>query len=228
MRVPGLSDISLNSGTITGLSYGTAYYIYYDDPGYFGGAVTYHATTTKEDALNDTGRFFVGSIKTPVAGGADTIGNNDGGTGAQFGSLWTIDPSLRGDDGGSGATPDFQPATGNDMDGDSATFRDTGTVITTFLAGYPALPFNWKSLKLRIRTQVTSVGSGGTGFCAYSLDGGANWTNVYSLSSGTRALTVDVITLSLNQPLNQVQVRYGSGGTPGHTRMYRAWIEGTL
>jgi hypothetical protein len=228
MRVPGLTDISLNSGSITGLSYGTAYYIYYDDPLYVGGAVTYHATTTKEDALNNTGRFFVGSIKTLVALGVSTIGNNDGGTGAQVGSAWTIDPSLRGDDGGTGATPNFQAATGNDIDGDSSTFRDTGTVIAVYLGGFAALQLPWKSLKLRVRTQVTSVGSGGTGFCAYSLDGGANWTNVYSLSTGTRALTTDDFTLSLNQPINQVQVRYGSGTTPGHTRMYRAWIEGVI
>jgi hypothetical protein len=85
MRVPGMTDISENSGAITGLSYNTLYYVYHDDPGFIGGAVTYHATTTKATALNSAGRFFDGSIVTPQAGAPDTVGNNDGGAGAQMG-----------------------------------------------------------------------------------------------------------------------------------------------
>jgi hypothetical protein len=84
MRFPG-ADLSINSGSITALSFATLYYTFYDDADFNGGTVTYGATVTKETALNGPARFFVGSIRTPVDGGSNTIGNNDGGTGAQEG-----------------------------------------------------------------------------------------------------------------------------------------------
>jgi hypothetical protein len=40
----------------------------------------HHATIIKEVAIYGAGRMFVGSIMTPVAGGSDTVGNNDGGS----------------------------------------------------------------------------------------------------------------------------------------------------
>jgi hypothetical protein len=81
MRTSSKGDISDNSGSVTALSYNTLYFVYYDDATLAGGAVTYNATTTRETAINGTGRFFVGSVTTPVQGAADTIGNNDGGNG---------------------------------------------------------------------------------------------------------------------------------------------------
>jgi hypothetical protein len=227
MRVPGISDISLNSGTITGLAFSTGYYLYYDDPLYAGGAVTYQATTTKETALNNTGRFFVGSIKTPVDGGVDTTGNNDGGTGAQAGTRWIISPSLMGDN--SVSPPNFQPSSSPALDGDSSTFGSTGTVITLYLSGFAPFRFAWKSLVLNIRTQVISTAGGGTSFCGYSLDGGTSWTTIYSLSGpATRALTTDVVTLPTGQALNLIQVRYGHATLPGNMRMYESWVEGEI
>jgi|GEM_PF-6521058 len=87
MRIQGIGDVSINSGAITGLSFNTLYFIYYDDDQLAGGAVTFVATTTKETTLDGNGRFFVGSILTPIDGFADTGGNNDGGSGAQSGML---------------------------------------------------------------------------------------------------------------------------------------------
>jgi hypothetical protein len=84
MRTSSKGDISENSGSVTGLSYNTLYYIYFSDPSLSGGAVTHIATTTRETAISNggaTGQFFVGSIITPLSGQPDTIGNNDGGSG---------------------------------------------------------------------------------------------------------------------------------------------------
>jgi hypothetical protein len=58
MRCTGHTDVSISSGSITALSYDTLYYIYYDDAALAGGAVTFNATTTKETAINGSGRFF--------------------------------------------------------------------------------------------------------------------------------------------------------------------------
>lgn len=90
MRCPGFADISLQSGSITGLSYSTLYYIYYSDLYALGGAVSYQATTTKEVALENTAFWFVGSVLTPAHGAPDTQGNNDGGTGPQSGQNITM------------------------------------------------------------------------------------------------------------------------------------------
>ncbi len=84
MRFPG-ADLSINSGSITALDFGTLYYIFYDDTNFNGGTVSYGAATTKETALDGSSRFFVGSIRTPADGGINSVGNNDGGTGAQEG-----------------------------------------------------------------------------------------------------------------------------------------------
>src|SRR6266850_1185129 len=40
----------------------------------------HNVTTNKENAIAGTTRFFLGSITTPLAGGTDTQGNNDGGS----------------------------------------------------------------------------------------------------------------------------------------------------
>jgi len=119
MRVSGMPDIAVNSGAVTGLSYDTLYYVYYDDPSFLGGTVTYHATGTKETALNGAGRFFVGSITTPVAGGVDTVGNDDGGSGAQSGMVTVLPMSVATVStigNGSVANPN------NAIDGDQSTY----------------------------------------------------------------------------------------------------------
>lgn len=45
-----------------------------------------HVSIVKEEAIYGAGRMFVGSITTPAQGAPDTVGNNDGGAGAQSGS----------------------------------------------------------------------------------------------------------------------------------------------
>lgn len=57
-------------------------------------SAAHHVTTNKETAFAGTTRFFVGSIMTPKAGGAETLGNNDGGSGATFGNRGVLRFSL--------------------------------------------------------------------------------------------------------------------------------------
>lgn len=75
-----------NSGVILLCQRKTRYFVYFDDPGFTGGTVAFHATVDEVIAKLGENRFFVGSIYTPDAGQADTIGNGDGGHGSAPGA----------------------------------------------------------------------------------------------------------------------------------------------
>lgn len=70
------SSLSVAGGTLTGKSYATDYYIYYDDTTTSDTTPTYTATTNPNTAAYNAaaGRHFVGKIKTPAAAGAPTSG----------------------------------------------------------------------------------------------------------------------------------------------------------
>lgn len=68
------TSVSVNSGSLTGLAYSTLYYVYYDDPGFSGGAVTYLSTTDQLTAAQTGVRHLVGAVNTPAALGAPTDG----------------------------------------------------------------------------------------------------------------------------------------------------------
>lgn len=68
------TSVSVNAGSLTGLSYSTLYYIYYDQASRAGGAVTYQSTTTAADAAQLGDRHVVGSVTTPAAAAPDTDG----------------------------------------------------------------------------------------------------------------------------------------------------------
>ncbi len=182
----GPTDIPINSGTITGLLTNTVYHVYYDDPTYTGGAVAYFANTTQAIALDATGRFYVGSIKTPQAGGLPTVGNNDGGTGAQSGKLYLLSPTLRADFDVNG-NQTWYPANREETDGDTTSAFDLTTEDTIWLGGIPngSAFEKWTSLKLKIHSEVDSVVAGGAAFLDYSLDDGQNWTNIYNVIYGS-------------------------------------------
>src|SRR5437879_3677024 len=146
MRVANGTDINLSSGVISGLLYQTTYHVYFDDPTYASGSVTYLANTDQAVALDATGRFYVGSITTPVAGGIDTVGNNDGGTGAQSGQLYWLSPSLRADD--STDPISWYPAGNGETDGDITTYANLQIAGTVWLGGVPSIYSKWTSLKL--------------------------------------------------------------------------------
>ncbi|WP_020411141.1 hypothetical protein [Microbulbifer variabilis] len=69
----GFGTINYNSGSITGLSFSTKYYVYCDDPGTQGGAVTYYATTNIYQLAASTWRRGIGTITTPSNGGGTTV-----------------------------------------------------------------------------------------------------------------------------------------------------------
>jgi len=75
----GFGQVNYNSGSITGLNFNTKYFVYCDDAGFNGGAVTYVATTAFENVVASEGRVYVGSITTPINGGGDTGGDGGGG-----------------------------------------------------------------------------------------------------------------------------------------------------
>jgi hypothetical protein len=182
----GPTDMSVNSGVISGLACATTYHVYYDDPTYLGGAVTYYANTTQAVALDAEGRFYVGSILTPVPGGIDTIGNNDGGTGAQSGQLYQLSPTLRADN--TTTPPTWYPANEAETDGDTSTYYDLTNVETIWLGGIPTTYTKWTSVTLKLCTQVLSVTPGGAAFCDYSLDDGVTWTNIFNVALGSDQL----------------------------------------
>lgn len=68
------TSVLVDAGSVTGLAYSTAYYVYYDDPSRTGGAVTYQATTSEATAAQTGDRHLVGTVATPAALGADTSG----------------------------------------------------------------------------------------------------------------------------------------------------------
>lgn len=63
----GFGQVVYNSGSITGLTPNTNYYVYADDPNYTGGAVTYYASTNGQNVTANNGRYFVGAIRTTIA-----------------------------------------------------------------------------------------------------------------------------------------------------------------
>lgn len=71
------TNVSVNAGSVTGLSYSTKYYVYYDQASRAGGAVTYVATTTNATAFPTTGnpdRHYVGAVTTPAAAAGPNTG----------------------------------------------------------------------------------------------------------------------------------------------------------
>jgi hypothetical protein len=187
MRVANGNDVSINSGVISGLAYNTTYHVYYDDPTYAGGTVSFYANTNQAIALDATGRFYVGSIQTPTIGGVDTVGNNDGGTGAQSGQLYWLSPTLRADHDLESGRPLWSPAYANDTDGDTG----LNPVVVTktdniFLGGIPTIYSKWKSLKLKIRSEVVHVNDGYAAFARYSLDDGDTWNDIFDIETGSQ------------------------------------------
>lgn len=68
------ATVSVTGGSVTGLSYSTFYYVYYDQPSRAGGSVTYQVTTSAATAAQTGNRHLVGSVTTPAAAGAPTDG----------------------------------------------------------------------------------------------------------------------------------------------------------
>jgi len=69
----GYGQVAYGSGTISGLTPNTSYYVYGDDPSFLGGAITYLATTNPQTVVANNGRYYVGSIITAIAATSENI-----------------------------------------------------------------------------------------------------------------------------------------------------------
>jgi hypothetical protein len=69
----GFGLVSYNAGTIVGLLPSTNYFVYASDPDYEGGAVTYLATTNRQNVTANNGRYFVGAIETAISANTAAI-----------------------------------------------------------------------------------------------------------------------------------------------------------
>lgn len=69
-------DVAISGGSITGLSYSTTYYVYYDDTTLADTTPTFAVTTNPASAQVGAapGRHFVGFVTTPASGGTTTSG----------------------------------------------------------------------------------------------------------------------------------------------------------
>ena len=63
----GFGLVSYGTGSISGLTPATTYYVYADDPDYAGGSVAYSATTSHQTVTASPGRYYVGAIVTAIS-----------------------------------------------------------------------------------------------------------------------------------------------------------------
>lgn len=72
-----IADVAIAGGTVAGLGFSTAYFVYYDDTTLASTTPTFQATTTAATAQVGAapGRHFVGPITTPADGGGGTTGS---------------------------------------------------------------------------------------------------------------------------------------------------------
>lgn len=208
MRV-GHQDILNNGGQIaTGLSWDTLYFVYYDDIDLSGGVQTYYCDRFKEVALVGDGRLFVGSVRTPLsASSIETLGNNDGGVGAQMGGhvsrYSTVQENFAEAEDSITRTGTITfPFNATDKNWLTATtasitadaggvfhFPNTATAYV-LLKGFGSLDDSdrwFTHLRLRVKASGTSSGQGYTGAPAtsggyvriqYSINGGVSWINI--------------------------------------------------
>lgn len=253
MRVPGQADIAFGSGAITGLAYNTLYYVYFADPGFVPlSAPTYLASTTKEDAIDAAGYMFIGSILTPISGGPDTTGNNDGGGGAQNGVLNILSMSLLNPVllNGNAAVANLQNAVdGNPTTYGSITATGNGSsanfarVVFTGLPGFAGRYYSANLyMTIAVPTNTLNDGTSVNVLVTWAKDAyasgwpsGANTTTLLSILGGvTQAKTTLVIPIPFGLNLSQIEcdayiTTFGVGGTASsgtiEVRVYDAHIE---
>jgi hypothetical protein len=242
MRFPGQADMSLNSGSISGVSLDTTYFVFYDDPGLIGqsnGPVQYHASTVKEDAIGNAARFYVGSIRTPKPGAPDTIGAGDGGTGSQYGMTNILSFSVNNVSLGSFTN------LSNFNDGDITTFA-TGTInaaanneLISFGVFTQGRRFQSYTLKIRWAVPVFSyVTSPGVPVVKIIYQTPAGQFLIAQILSGgsPQAPTTSSVSLPFNVNFSsnltfQLVIFQGPVGGAGvgeqcTIQLYEAWIEG--
>jgi hypothetical protein len=192
--------------------------------------------------------FFVGSIFTPLATAPDTIGNSDGGSGAQNGMLNILPMALAatfsGSVVGNGTLTDPQ----NMTDGNMTTFGslvctgDSGAnSVAIVMSGPAGVTRRYSSATLKILRAVPTnslVGSspGSMYLLSYSLSGPnyfGGGTLIESLFGGGGTIALDTISIALptGQNLSQVAIKVSTSATTAFSSgvieadIYEAWIE---
>lgn len=220
MAVPGQANVSYASASITGLAYGSLYYVYIDDQDFsgqiFGTTHTYIATTTKTDLLGNAGRLFIGSILTPLAGASDTTGNNDGGGGANIGNVNVYYPgqtpfgtvSLFGN--GSVTNPTFAYDAGDLTNFAQLQITGNGSLneADMYLAGPPGIVRNYSGLTLVVTMEVptnTLPGVTGVWEAFYGTNGFSSAGNIIApninIATGS-GITLAKTTYRISLPLS--------------------------
>jgi 2-oxoglutarate dehydrogenase complex dehydrogenase (E1) component-like enzyme len=69
------TSVAVSGGSVTGLAYSTAHWVYYDQASRAGGAVTYAASTSVQGNGTAPDRHLVGAVTTPAAAAAPNTGN---------------------------------------------------------------------------------------------------------------------------------------------------------
>ncbi|GAB2507082.1 hypothetical protein [Microbulbifer agarilyticus] len=93
----GNFSVNYSSASISGLDFSKKYYIYCDDPGYAGGAVSYFATTNWATAQAGIHRRLVDYLTTPANGGSSSGGGTLPPEDCVATGMWLLD-GLRVDD----------------------------------------------------------------------------------------------------------------------------------
>lgn len=238
MRYTGIALVSYPAASFTGKAFATLYFIYVKDPDRRGGDnVTYAISTTKEDALQDAGWVYVGSIRTPPDGGANTAGNQDGGTGAQSGLKIQVRPTVNAVATGASAQL-TTPAKAYDVDSSTFAFGTDSTALnlakgTKFsIFGSLNIPAA-QAVQLHVISDVVKNGAGTVqARIRYSVNGGSIWIDIYSVNAN-RAKTEDIINLPNGSDLSSIQVEaladYVSGVSTDITiDVYELWVEAVI
>jgi len=191
-------------------------------------------------SIATAGRLYVGSIQTPRAGAPDTIGNEDGGSGAQSGmlnTLWFLQSNVA--TGGNGTITNA----GNANDGDLTTFAQlsaTGNGSTSNAAGFvlsapPGITRRYTSATLKIRRAITANNLLPASGIAYQMAATLGSSTITTESAICGAGPVALSTLSFPLPLNanlsqasiSFQILLFTGPTSGTitVKIYEAWLE---
>jgi hypothetical protein len=166
---------------------------------------------------------------TPAATAPNTVGNNDGGVGAQSGFAGVFLYGLTTNAGGTASNPN-NAIDGNLVDYAEILIGGSGAVNQSLtLSQCPASAQTWSSLTLNVLSAVPTNGAHCTVTLAYSIDGGTSYTNIFSITGSTRAKTTDTVSLAVNQNPALVLVKITVAKTTGNSdvaqaNLYEAWI----
>ena len=208
-------------GSIAGLAFDTQYFIYFDDDTLANGAPTYLATTDEQLAQNSSSfpaRHYLGGIRTPANGAADTA--SDG----VFGTLWDVSATA-------GMVEDFYSANNqNAAPLVAPTIPGGGTAINHSgnIDGSVDLTFEWlfsgdeaeiDGFDGLLYSQVSGA--------AYTIGSDPQSELVTPLEPFKRVLVFKGIPASLNYTLAVRTRRVVDRNIDPSGRLYSAWVKST-